>query len=105
MCGAVSSVIICVLAIPIFLVYVRMCLQNDVSPLFGGVGAGLIWVLLWLSIGFPCFAAEVRRLHDVGKSGRCELWWLVPVVGWIKMFRLLVREGDPNANVYGPPPA
>ena len=104
MCGAVALAFAGVLAIPILLVYVCMCLRYGVSPLLAGLGGYLIWALLYCSIGFPCFAAEVRRLHDAGKSGCYELWWLVPIFGWIKMFRILVSKGDPDVNAYGPPP-
>ena len=102
MCGAVA-VIMGLLSFPILLVYVCMCFRYGVSPLFSAGGV-LVWFLLCCIIGFPCFAAEVRRLHDAGKSGCYELWWLLPIFGWIKMFRILVSKGDPDANAYGPPP-
>lgn len=103
MCCAVSLVILVLVSIPILLVYLRVCLQHDVSPLFAAAGGVLIWVLLPFCIGFPCLAAEIRRLHDVGRSGRTELWWLVPIIGWIKMFRILSCHGDRRENEYGAP--
>ena len=52
----------------------------------------------------PFFALDIRRLHDVGKSGWCEMLWLVPVWGWIRVWCLLMRDGDPARNKYGDPP-
>ena len=65
----------------------------------------LIFVV-WFAgcIGLPNWALGIRRFHDVGKSGWCELLWLVPIWGWIQIFRLLLREGDPEKNKYGDPP-
>ena len=49
-------------------------------------------------------AVQVRRLHDIGKSG----WWLlvnlIPVVGQIWLFVLLVRDSTPGENAYGANP-
>jgi uncharacterized membrane protein YhaH (DUF805 family) len=40
----------------------------------------------------------------VGKSG----WWLligiIPLIGWIWIFVLIVTEGDSEENQYGPNP-
>ncbi len=54
--------------------------------------------LFSLVVFVPFLAVTVRRLHDANRSG----WWLlsgfVPVLGWIVLGFLLVREGDrPNA--------
>ena len=105
MCCVVSFAIAALLMIPILLLYVRICLRHDVSPLSAGVGGSLIWMCLWLFVGFPCFAADIRRLHDVGRSGWWELLWLVPVWGWIKGLGLLLRHGEKGENRYGAPPA
>lgn len=52
----------------------------------------------------PLLAVQVRRLHDVGRSG----WWLfiraIPLVGDIVIFVFSVTDGQPYANQYGPPP-
>jgi uncharacterized membrane protein YhaH (DUF805 family) len=52
----------------------------------------------------PRLAVFVRRMHDLGKSG----WWyfitLIPLVGAIWLFVLLVTEGNRGDNAYGPDP-
>lgn len=52
----------------------------------------------------PGLAVIVRRLHDTGHSG---WWWfinLIPIIGWIWMFVLLVTDSQPGENAYGPNP-
>ena len=59
-----------------------------------------------VSVGtfLPALAVEVRRLHDIGRSG----WWLflslIPLVGAIVLLVWFCRRGDAAANEYGPPP-
>jgi uncharacterized membrane protein YhaH (DUF805 family) len=52
----------------------------------------------------PGMALSVRRLHDLGKSG----WWmfitLIPIIGGIWLFVLMVTEGQSGDNRYGPNP-
>ena len=52
---------------------------------------------------FICFVyfnivADVRRLHDIGKSGWCLLWGLVPLVGIIITVILLCRDSQSVSN-------
>ena len=49
-------------------------------------------------------SAWVRRLHDIGKSGKYLFWFLVPVVGLVYLIVLASRRGDPVTNIYGPVP-
>lgn len=55
---------------------------------------GWIWLIAYLGLLLPCLSAMVRRLHDIGKSG----WWilisLVPLIGCIWLFVLLVKKGE-----------
>ena len=59
-------------------------------PLIGG--------LYSLAVLLPALGIEVRRMHDVGKSG----WWilvaLIPILGWIYVIYLLAQ---PSATPYG----
>lgn len=52
---------------------------------------------LYLIVGFiPWIAVNIRRMHDIGKSG----WWiLVPIANIF----LLFKQSDKGANKYGLP--
>ena len=49
----------------------------------------------------PTLSAGARRLHDIGRSGWNQLWFLLPIIGWIIIIVRLVRVGDPGPNAYG----
>ena len=57
-----------------------------------------------LAVLLPTFGVEIRRLHDIDKSG----WWilisLVPLVGGIWLLVLLCLQGSRAANRFGPGP-
>lgn len=52
----------------------------------------------------PNIAVNVRRLHDIDRSG----WWmliaLVPIVGILLLLFWAAQEGNPTANQYGESP-
>lgn len=54
-----------------------------------------------LALFLPTIAAGSRRLHDIGRSGWNQLWWLLPFIGWIIIIVRLTRAGDPGPNAYG----
>lgn len=70
--------------------------QSGTAYLFGG--------LYSLGIFLPGLGVEIRRLHDIGRSG----WWLfiglVPLVGPIILIIWLATKGDTRPNDYGPSP-
>ena len=57
-----------------------------------------------LALLLPSLGVNVRRLHDVNKSG----WWilivLIPLVGWIIDIVWCVKDSDPGDNQFGPNP-
>lgn len=67
-------------------------------------GYGFFSIVFSLAVMLPSLSAEVRRLHDIGKSG----WWmfitLVPLIGSIWLIILLVKEGNQGENEYGEAP-
>ena len=67
-------------------------------------GYGVLSTIFSLVMILPALGAEVRRLHDIGKSG----WWifitLVPLIGGIWLIVLLAKMGDAGENAYGPEP-
>ena len=52
----------------------------------------------------PSLAIQVRRLHDVDKSGWYMLLNFVIIIGWIWLLILNVLDSTPEANKYGPNP-
>lgn len=61
----------------------------------------ILWVLATL---IPSLALEVRRLHDVGRSGAWLLLLFVPMVGAIVILVWLLTDSERSANKYGPSP-
>ncbi len=52
----------------------------------------------------PMLAVSVRRFHDMDHSGWRILINLIPIIGTVVYLIGMTREGDPNANRYGPSP-
>ncbi|WP_047545066.1 DUF805 domain-containing protein [Psychroserpens sp. Hel_I_66] len=52
----------------------------------------------------PWLALNVRRLHDINKSGTYVFINLIPVIGRIWYIVLVATEGDFGTNNYGPDP-
>lgn len=69
-----------------------------------GDDVGAIAGLFNLAVLIPGLAVSIRRLHDVGKSGWMLLISLIPLVGFVWLLVLMVRDGVPGENKYGPNP-
>ncbi len=65
---------------------------------------GILGVLYAVIILIPSISAVVRRLHDVNKSGWMFFINLIPIVGGIWLFILMVTDGTSGDNEYGPNP-
>lgn len=67
------------------------------------IGMFGISLLLSLALFIPSISVLVRRLHDTNRSA----WWLlislIPVLGGLILFVLLVLDSDED-NDYGPNP-
>ena len=83
---------------------VAVVLDNVFGTDFQDIGYGIFYTLYMLAVLLPTLAVEIRRLHDIGKSG----WWifisLVPLAGSIWLIVLLATDGQPGENQYGPNP-
>jgi len=84
------------------LVGVTVDSYGDLSP-FGNVVVGLI-VLALLGLFVPLLAVEVRRFHDQNRSGWFVLLNLIPYVGVIIVFVMMLLEGTQGDNRFGPDP-
>jgi uncharacterized membrane protein YhaH (DUF805 family) len=67
------------------------------------VALGLL-VVFALGVLIPGIAVQVRRLHDIGKSGVWIFISLVPIIGGIWLLVLNCSEGQNGQNQYGPDP-
>ena len=68
------------------------------------IGYGPIYIGYGLAVLIPSIAVAIRRLHDVGKSGWMYLVAFIPIVGFIWLLILLIKEGDQGNNAYGEDP-
>ena len=64
----------------------------------------LVSLLVTLGLLLPSLAVQVRRLHDIDRSG----WWmflaLIPIVGAILLIVWCCKRGDATPNRFGPAP-
>lgn len=60
--------------------------------------------LFWLGSLIPALAVAVRRLHDQDRTGWLLLLWFIPFFGWFALFVLMLLDGTPGDNRYGPDP-
>lgn len=68
------------------------------------VWIGVILQVFSLILGISVWCAEIRRLHDTGKSGWNTCWAFLPLVGWIILLVMLCKPTLPGENQYGPQP-
>jgi len=59
---------------------------------------GLLTGLFHLATILPSLAVGARRLHDTDRSGWWQLFYFVPLVGWIVVLVFQVQESDPGPN-------
>lgn len=64
----------------------------------------IVACILSFALLVPCLAVAVRRLHDIGKSGKWYLIILIPVVGSVWLLILMLKKGDEGRNNYGDVP-
>ncbi|MBL4747042.1 MAG: DUF805 domain-containing protein [Flavobacteriaceae bacterium] len=76
-------------------------LDNVIGTASPQLGYGILYGIYALALFIPGLAVTVRRLHDLGKSGWMLLIVLIPIIGGIWLFVLLVTDSDPRENNYG----
>ena len=70
----------------------------------GLILGGLLAFILVVALAFVSIQFSVQRLHDIGWSGWLWLLTLVPFVGSIFPFVMMIAPGNNTANRYGAPP-
>ena len=71
----------------------------------GILGTVCVFVgLYYLAMLLPMIAVSVRRMHDIGKSGRWLFITFVPEIGSLWNLFLTIQDGQPGSNQYGENP-
>ena len=69
--------------------------------IFGQSGNSMILSGIWsLATIVPCLALEIRRLHDVNKSGWYILMCFIPLIGAILVLIQLCKDSVNEGNNY-----
>ena len=77
-------------------VAIVLAILSEIASLFNM----LSWVLSVLIL-VPGLAVGVRRLHDIGKSGKMLLLIFVPIIGWAVLVYWACQPGQAEENQYG----
>ncbi len=81
-----------------------ICFKMEIGYGLQTLPYGYVFGLYSLATLVPTLALQVRRLHDVGKSGWFFFLFLIPVVGAIYLFVLYCMGSSAGDNGYGPEP-
>jgi uncharacterized membrane protein YhaH (DUF805 family) len=88
----------------IIFIIVLVMIDGVTGTLDEGTGIGVLSGIFILAMLIPGIAVTIRRLHDTDRSG----WWilisLIPFIGGIWLLVLMVLDGTPGQNQYGPDP-
>ena len=87
----------------IVLLTILFALIKDYQSNYEIIIASNVAILIYsLIMMLPSASVVVRRLHDLGKSGWMILIGLIPFVGGVWLFVLMLMEGQKGENEYGP---
>ena len=64
----------------------------------------IVAVVLFFCCSLPLICAQIRRLHDDGKSGHFMWLYLLCGIGGLVPLILCIADGKPEPNQYGPSP-
>lgn len=64
----------------------------------------IILFLYAVAVFLPGLAVNIRRLHDIGKSGWWYLIYLIPIIGAIWLTVLMCLDSEPGENQWGENP-
>ncbi|MFJ2484217.1 DUF805 domain-containing protein [Pseudomonas sp. NPDC087598] len=99
------TMVVTLVSLPIISIFALIAVGLVSSDSTGGlIIGGIIAFFLGLALIVISILFTVQRLHDIGWSGWLWLLNLVPLVGSIFPFVIMVVPGNTGANRYGPPP-
>lgn len=84
--------------------YMLWALDQRLPWYFPALDAGVLSLGFALAIFLPDLALNSRRLHDSNLSAWWMLAFMLPVVGWLIAFIVLLQNPTPGENRFGPDP-
>ena len=87
------AIMLLTLAIAVTVVWLMGPTEESDIPMLAHV---LMVPLVWIDI-----AANIRRCHDLGRTGWLCLMFLIPLLNVLFQLYLLLSAGDDAANAYG----
>ena len=84
--------------------FVAIFLDTILEITIEDVGYGPLYIVYSLVMFIPSTAVNVRRLHDVGKSGWMYFIVLIPLVGPIWLLVLFCTDSQQGTNKWGENP-
>ncbi len=84
-----------------FLFFVVFLLAIFIASLVWNPALPGVWVAYMVVLAPPLWSVTVRRMHDVGRSGRWAVLGFMPMAGGPRYTRLLMRPCTRGANQYG----
>nr|WP_321247474.1 DUF805 domain-containing protein [uncultured Psychroserpens sp.] len=90
--------------VQVIIFIIVMMYASLVDDFFDTPVVGSVLGVYILATLIPWLALNVRRLHDIGKSGGYIFINLIPIIGRIWYIVLVATEGEYGANYYGPDP-
>ncbi len=88
----------------VFFIHLLLSVFFDYDKRSGGIPPELIFQLFVLAVLFlPTLSVQVRRLHDIGRSGTWVILYWVPVLSFILVYWAL-KKSETGTNRFGPQP-
>ena len=84
----------------ILLLFLAMLYAATLYSFFGELISGILFIYIVIA----AFSCQVRRLHDVGKSG-WNLLWNITGIGALYNLFLFVQPSEPKNNKWGGVPS
>ncbi|MDR0608931.1 MAG: DUF805 domain-containing protein, partial [Planctomycetaceae bacterium] len=102
----VYFIFVSIISVKIFRTNIEMLERGGEEPMFALLLGILliVYFIFSLLLFLPSLAVMIRRLHDTGNSGWMCLVSLIPLVGVIILFIILIQDSQPGSNQYGPNP-
>lgn len=94
------------LLVDVIVLVCRRAVDHVLGLTWGSGGShGFFRSFYALVVALPTIGVQIRRLHDIGKSGWFLLAACIPVLGAFLLLYWYIQDSDSGENAYGPRPS